>query len=110
MQTLFLLYVGGGVLLVLISLPLIAGKIKPNPFYGFRVKATLENRDLWYAANKYFAERLLVAGLVETLAGTGLYVWPGLSADTYALSVSGVFIVAFGVAMFQSVQYLKSLQ
>jgi hypothetical protein len=110
METLLLLYLGGGLLLALISLPLIAGKIKPNPFYGFRVPATLESPEKWYAVNKYFAQRQLIVALVDIAASIGFYVWPGISVDAYALSVLGVFVLAFGTAFSQSWRYLKTLK
>jgi hypothetical protein len=109
MQTLLLLYTGGGLLLALLSLPLMAGKIKPNPYYGFRVPITLNNPEIWYAANLYFAKRQLVVALIETAAATGLYFWPGITIDAYALSVLGVFTVTFSIAVFQCWQYIKKL-
>lgn len=110
MQSLFVIYVVGGILLALLSLPLIAGKVKPNPFYGFRIRATLESPDLWYATNKFFAQRQLVVALIEVITAVALYFLPGISIDTYALSVLVVFLVAFAIAIFQSWQYLKSLR
>ena len=90
--------------------PMMAGEIALNPSYGFRVKATLENPDLWYVVNKYFAQRLFVVAVVGVLAVAGLYFLPGISIDAYALSVLGVFVIAFGAAMWQSLRYLKSIQ
>ena len=109
MQSLFLLYLIGGIVLALLSLPLVAEKIKPNPFYGFRVPATLNNSDAWYAVNKFFGKRLFAVALADVLASIGFYFWPRISVDAYALSVLGVFVIVFGVAMFQSWKYLKSL-
>ena len=109
MQSLFWLYLIGGIVLALISLPLIAEKIKPNPFYGFRVPATLNNPDGWYAVNKFFGKRLFAVAIADILASIGFYFWPNISVDAYALSVLGVFVIVFGVAMFQSWKYLKSL-
>jgi hypothetical protein len=110
MAILFFMYIGGGVLLALLSLPLIARKIKPNPFYGFRVPATLENPEVWYAANRYFAKRQLIVALIDIVAAVGLYFWPGITIDAYALSILGIFVLAFGIAFFQSWQYMKSLK
>lgn len=110
MQTLFWLYLIGGILLALLSIPLIAGKVKPNPFYGFRVPATLENPDLWYPVNKYFAKRQLFVALADIIASVGFFFWPNISVDAYALSVLGVFVLAFGLALVQSWMYLKSLK
>ena len=110
MQTLFLMYLISGILLALLSLPLLAGKIKPNPFYGFRVKATLENTEVWYAVNKFFAQRQLGVALVEIIATLGFYSWPNISVDGYALSVLAAFVLAFSIAFLQSWRYLNSLQ
>ncbi len=109
MQSLFWLYLIGGIVLALLSLPLVAEKIKPNPFYGFRVRATLNNSDAWYAVNKFFGKRLLAVALEHILASVGLFFWPNISVDAYALSVLGVFVIVFGVAMIRSWKYLKSL-
>jgi uncharacterized membrane protein len=107
---LLLLYVGSGLLLALISLPLIFEKIKPNFYYGFRIRATLENEELWYAVNKYFAKRLLIVGVVQALAAIVLYRVPDISVDAYSLSTLGVFVIAFTIAMLQSWKYMKTYQ
>ena len=51
MILIFITYVVGGLLVTALSVPLIQKRIPPNPWYGFRVRKTLENRDVWYAAN-----------------------------------------------------------
>ena len=63
MITLMVMYVVSGLLLCGLAMPLMAGKIGPNGLYGFRVKATMENPQLWYAVNKYAGRRLLAAGI-----------------------------------------------
>lgn len=108
MLTLLILYCLGGLFLSAVSLPLLAGKIKPNGLYGFRVSQTLENPQLWYAVNRHFARRLLVVGLLEAAAAAGLYFWPGISLDAYALACLGVFLVVFGIAVAQSWRYMQS--
>ena len=110
MQILFYIYTGGGLLLALLSLPLIARKIKPNPYYGFRVSATLENPETWYTVNQYFAKHQLAAALIEIASATGLYFWPGITVDTYALSVLAVFVVTFSIAIIQGWRHIKKLE
>src|SRR5436305_5707067 len=56
------LFIGGAV-------PLIQGRVKPNPWYGVRVPKTLGNRDTWYAVNAYFGRRFAVVGLLIIVAG-----------------------------------------
>lgn len=109
MTTLFILYLVGGIVLSLASLPLIAKKIKPNPFYGFRVPATLNNPGLWYAVNQFFGRRLLAVALAVIFASVIFYLWPRIGVDAYALSVLGVFVAAFGIALYQGWKYIKAL-
>lgn len=110
MQELFIIYASGGLLLALISIPLIAGKVKPNPYYGFRVPSTLNNLETWYAVNNYFAKRQFLVALIEVIAATGLYFWPNITVDEYALSVLAVFIIAFSIAFIQGWRYMKTLR
>jgi CDP-diglyceride synthetase len=107
MQILFWFYLGSGILLIVLSLPLLAMKIKPNPFYGFRVKITLNNPELWYEINHYFAKWQLAVGLTVVMAATGLFFWPGMSVNIYALVCLAVFGISFTVAILRSIKFMK---
>jgi hypothetical protein len=109
MTILLLLFVCSGLLLAGLSVPLIMGKIPPNWIYGFRVKKTLENPELWYPVNAYSGKWLLTASLVQTLAAAIIYIIPGISLDIYAYCVLAVWVVVFGDAIYASVRYLNSL-
>ncbi len=109
MTTLLILHVASGVLLMALSLPLLWEKVPPNGLYGFRVKATLENPRIWYAANKFAAKRLLVAGAVFVVAAVILYFIPGVGVDTYSLGCLFLFAVPFIIGLVQSIRYVKSL-
>jgi hypothetical protein len=106
----FLLYlfVISGTLLVILSVPMILGKIPPNGLYGFRVKKTMENPDIWYPVNAYSGKWLLVVGLGLALAAVGLFFVTGLSLEVYAYTVLGVWGVLFAVAIIASIRYLNS--
>lgn len=63
--------VGVAVAAILVSLPLLRGKIPPNRWYGARFKKSFESDENWYRINAYSAKQLirwsipvLVAGLV----------------------------------------------
>ncbi|MHC1767372.1 MAG: SdpI family protein [Verrucomicrobiia bacterium] len=109
MTTLLILHAASGVLLMALSLPLLWEKVPPNGLYGFRVKATLENPRIWYAANKFAAKQLLVAGAVFVVAAVILYFIPGIGVDTYSLGCLVLFAVPFIIGLVQSVRYVKSL-
>jgi hypothetical protein len=109
MTALLILHLASGVLLMLLSLPLLWEKVPPNGLYGFRVKATLENPQIWYAANKFAAKRLLVASAVLVMAALILYFIPGIGADTYSIGCLFLFAVPFITGLVQSLRYVKSL-
>ena len=71
MTTLVLIvtYVLIGALFIALAVPLIQGRVKPNPWYGVRVPKTLNDRDTWYAVNAYFGRRFAVVGLLIAVAG-----------------------------------------
>ena len=56
-----------GFLFIAISLPLIYQKVPPNRLYGFRVRKTLANPRIWYAANRIAGIDLLLTGIVIVL-------------------------------------------
>lgn len=49
------------VVLAVLSLPLIFRWAPPNPFYGFRTRRTLADRNLWYRVNFFCGCAVLAA-------------------------------------------------
>ena len=98
-----------GLLLSILSIPMILKIIKPNGLYGFRVKKTMENPDIWYAVNSYSGKWLLGTGLVVVAAAIGLSFIPSITLDVYAYGVLAVFAIAFAISLVASVRYLNSL-
>ncbi len=110
MTTMILLYVCTSLLLVLIAIPLYLKKIPPNNLYGFRVKATLEDPELWYEVNRYSAGWLMFSGIVICLSALVFAAIPGLSIDAYSLLCLAVFTLTFIMSMGFSVQKMNSLR
>jgi uncharacterized membrane protein len=98
-----------GILLVLVSLPLIGNKVKPNHIYGFRTRRTLGNSDIWYAANHYAGVQLFVAGICAALLAVLLALIPGINFNNYALISAVAIIAVLIVATIRSLIFLKSL-
>lgn len=109
MILLMLLFLCSGLFLAGISIPLILGKIPPNGLYGFRVKKTMENPDIWYLVNAYSGKWLLIVGIITVFVSIGLYLIPGFSIDSYSYSILAIWVVIFTVALVASVRYMKSL-
>ena len=110
MTTLLILYVGSGLLLALLALPMIAGKVPPNSLYGFRTPSTVSNPELWYPVNRCAGKWLLFNGLATVIAALVLYLVPGLSVDSYSLVCLAVAVVGLGLTLWRSFRYLRSLQ
>ena len=109
METILILYVVIGLLAVIIAVPLIKRKVKPNWIYGFRVPQTLSDPAVWYAVNAHFGRRLLVTGLATALAAALLFDVPSLDVDSYAWALLAVFALFFSVGLVQSWRYMQSL-
>jgi hypothetical protein len=102
-------YVGAGILLILISLPLLLQLIPPNPIYGFRLSPAVDDPRIWYATNAHSAKRLIVAGASSVVAAILLYFVPAITVDIYALGCLAVFVIVAGVGLVQSVKFMKSM-
>lgn len=108
MVTLMILFTSSGLLLAVLSVPLILRTIGPNPLYGFRVQRTLEDPAVWYPVNAYAAKRLLVVGLGISVSASLLFFVPGIDPLVYALSCAGIGLAGLLVAVIQSFLYLRS--
>ncbi len=109
MNTLLLMYVFTGLLLVVLAIPLYLGKIGPNGLYGFRVRRTLEHPELWYPVNKYAARWLIASGLALVASAVGFSFVPGMDINVYPLACLVVFTLVFATGMAFTVRYMNSL-
>ena len=109
MLSLVVLFIAGGFLMVALAIPMILRRIKPNVWYGFRTRKTLSNEKIWYDVNAHAGKRLLVAGVLITLAAIVCAFIPGISTDTYAWLVLAVTIVSLAIGLTQSFRYLNQL-
>jgi hypothetical protein len=109
MIILTILFTVSGLVLAGISIPLVLGKIPPNGLYGFRVKKTMENPDIWYPVNAYSGKWLLATGLCMVLAAIGFAVIPGITLDVYSYGILLVWGIVFTIALVASFRYMKSL-
>jgi uncharacterized membrane protein len=101
------IYILGGLLLILLSTPLILRRVPPNPIYGFRIRWTLEDPELWYSVNAYTGKWLVFVGLCAILGAVGLALIPGILLDMYAFGNLGIFVVSITLAVVQSVRFLR---
>jgi hypothetical protein len=55
------------VLIVVLAVPLIAGIVPPNRWYGFRTPKTRSSREIWYSANRASGLYLLAAAVLAIM-------------------------------------------
>lgn len=109
MIQLVILYVASGILLILLAIPLYLGKIKPNPWYGFRIRKTLENPNIWYPVNRFGAGWLMLSGVVTVLCAVGFALIPGLSVDVYAIACALAFAGVITLGLVLTFRYMDRL-
>jgi hypothetical protein len=81
------------VVLALATLPLVAGWVPPNVWYGFRFPGAEDSPELWYRLNALGGRQFLVA-LAVCVAANLLIVWKGTPAMVRNLGwINGVLIL-----------------
>ncbi|MGO8750214.1 MAG: SdpI family protein [Thermoguttaceae bacterium] len=106
MTFLLILFIATGLTMIGLALPLVYRKIPPNHLYGFRVKRTLKNREVWFAANAFAGQRLAWVGLATVVAAVVFYGLLIENIAAYATAVASVEMVGLLVAVVQSLRYL----
>jgi len=97
-------------LLIVISIPLIIKKIPPNCVYGFRIKKTLANREIWYKANTFGGISLLVSALFILISCVVLLLNKDrLSFDAVNSAGLGLFLAPILVSLILTLAYTKKL-
>jgi phosphatidylglycerophosphate synthase len=106
---LLVVFVSAGLLLTVLSIPMVFRKIPPNYWYGFRVRATLESEEVWYPANEYAGKRLFWVGIAAVASAFAGFLLPVLTVGVYASLVGVVVVVGLVVTLAQCFLYLRRL-
>ncbi|MDB5319685.1 MAG: rane protein of unknown function [Phycisphaerales bacterium] len=108
---LLVIFLASGSVMIAMSIPLLRGWVGPNPIYGFRVRRTLANREVWFAANRYAARWMAAAGVALMGTAVGLYAAARqLSIATYAIVCGMVVVGVVGLGVMRSFAYLRRLE
>ena len=100
-----------GMLEIIMGLPLVLEKIKPNRLYGFRLKATLSNEEIWYKSNKRVGRDFIIMGTLVVLCS--LFVFGFRSEFSYIELVWITIILTIApviVLIISAFSYLKKLE
>jgi len=105
-----LIFTSVGLLEIILGIPLLYEKIKPNWYYGFRTSKTVNNKEIWYKCNKYVGRDLIIAGIIVAIGSlTLLFYKNNFSVETIAFI--GIFLVSAPViiVLIRGFIYLKKL-
>lgn len=108
-ENIMLMYVGFGLLLSVLAIPMILRKIKPNPFYGFRVPKAINNPEIWYEINAYSGYWFFATGLVSAVMAAVVYVLPGLDNASSSLIQAGVVFALLTIGIVMSFRRLSRM-
>ena len=95
---LFVVNVCIALLLIVLAVPMIMEKIKPNRWYGFRTSKTLGDEKKWYPANKYAGKAMVVAGIIIIILSALMMAMPRLGLVNFPAS-EGILITVWVIAL-----------
>jgi uncharacterized membrane protein len=99
-----------GLAFMVISLPLIYKRVPPNRWYGFRVRKTLSDPHIWYAANQVAGIDLFLAGIATTLTALLTTLLSLFLPDALMYTVNlAVFMGSLALAVLHSFWALSKL-
>jgi len=105
-----LVFIFVGILEIIVGIPLLLGKIKPNWLYGFRLLKTLSTDEIWYKSNKYVGRDFVVAGIIVTLCSLFLLIFRS-SFSIIEITWIGTLLLIFPIiiVLIRGFNYLKKL-
>ena len=124
MEHYFLAYIGSiiaildGILFIPIGLPLLFRKIKRNNFYGFRIKYTLQDDEIWFEVNEMLGRHMVYQGAVILVIGIlSLFLVQGRTAQFIFLFVvlaimatSVIYSLVKGIKLMNELALKKGLK
>jgi hypothetical protein len=88
-----LVFGASGLLLIALAVPLIRGRVAPNPLYGLRCRETLADPVVWYRANALSARWMAALGGSLLVLAFALPWIPGITAEVHALLCTAWLVV-----------------
>jgi len=99
-----------GMLEIVMGVPLLLQKIKPNLLFGFRLPKTLSSEEVWYKSNVYVGRDFIIAGIVVV---TGSLILLAFISELTILMLTWIAVILLTVPMIaviiRGVIYLKKL-
>ena len=101
-----------GALFILLSIPLVMGKIPVNHFYGFRIAKSYSSKENWYKINRYGGRQLIFWSSILIVIGLLYLVFPVDRSSGQGLNVvlgTAPILICSMVAIWKTLLYAKGL-
>ncbi len=82
-----LLFTAVGLVFVGLGVPLLRGRVPPNPWYGCRTEKTLSDEKIWYAVNRVTGRDLIAAGVAVVVGSLAVFVFGRRTNPTHAVLI-----------------------
>lgn len=106
----FLIGVGVPLLILLLSIPMVMGKVPPNGVYGFRTPKTLSSPEIWYPANRASGWFMLAAMAVAICFNLALWwTYPDWPLERMVSWMTGGMMVPLAISLLASLIYIGRL-
>ena len=97
-------------LILLLSIPMILGKVPPNGAYGFRTPKTLSSPDVWYPANRAAGWFMLAAVAVSICFNLALWwTYPEWPLERTVSWMTGGTMIPLSISVLASLIYIGRL-
>ena len=93
-------------LLILLSVPMVMGRVPPNVLYGFRTLRTLSSPQLWYEANRRAGVNLIIGANLAMLVCSAV-VWRFGAAKAIVVLPLVLLLAVLGSVLVSLVQVGK---
>jgi hypothetical protein len=97
--------VGSAFLFIIVSIPLLKGRVKMNRIYGVRFAQSFKSEEDWYALNRYGAQQLIfwsfvligvaIVALIVPMEGNPVLVVLFLLSPAIAACIGGIVTYAY---------------
>jgi len=95
-----------GALEIILGIPLMYEKVKPNGLYGFRLPKTISNKKIWYPVNKQAGKDFVISGIILTITSlillqinTNLDILTITTIETLLMMILIAIIIARGLIL-----------
>ena len=100
-----------GVAFILLGIPLLLKKVKPNWFYGFRTPTSVKNKDLWYKVNKQVGREFIIAGIIVILGSIFMLIFQPLLTIIQIIIISLILVhLSMIIIIYRGVFLLRKLK